>query len=211
MSTGQDIFSSLLSVHMGWCLLNLTQPLCRGIQSAFRRVTHQRPRLRRRRRVYFGPFSNNLGREQWGGPNRYSILPGGQVTYRSTAAVSMQQVRAMSGSWTKYVVVEVCDGACRLWTRSWRTTSMTWRRTLRSATSSTPRWWKVCRRKTTKTPPSKCSSHTSATCQQAEVCPAAQPYLLTTSTSGWLGSRVVSVLDSCAEGPGSFRRHDAVG
>ena len=29
--------------------------LCRGIQSAFRRVTHQRPR----RRVYFGPFRNN--------------------------------------------------------------------------------------------------------------------------------------------------------
>ena len=36
-----------------------TQPLCRGIQSAFRRVTHQRPRRRRRRRVYFGPFRNN--------------------------------------------------------------------------------------------------------------------------------------------------------
>ena len=29
------------------------------IQSAFRRVTHQRPRRRRRRRVYFGPFRNN--------------------------------------------------------------------------------------------------------------------------------------------------------
>ena len=36
-----------------------TQPLCRGIQSAFRRVTHQRPRRRRRRRVYFVPFRNN--------------------------------------------------------------------------------------------------------------------------------------------------------
>ena len=36
-----------------------TQPLCRGIQSAFRRVTHQRPRRRRRRRVYFGPYRNN--------------------------------------------------------------------------------------------------------------------------------------------------------
>jgi len=34
-----------------------TQPLCRGIQSAFRRVTLQRPR--RRRRVYFGLFRNN--------------------------------------------------------------------------------------------------------------------------------------------------------
>jgi len=33
--------------------------LCRGIQSAFRRVTHQRPRRHRRRRVYFGPFRNN--------------------------------------------------------------------------------------------------------------------------------------------------------
>jgi len=33
---------------------------CRGIQSAFRRVTHQRPRRRRRRRlVYFGPYRNN--------------------------------------------------------------------------------------------------------------------------------------------------------
>ena len=28
---------------------------------------------------------------------------------------------------------------------------------------------------------------------------------------GWLGSRVVSVLDSCAEGPGSNRSRDAVG
>jgi len=36
-----------------------TPPLCRGIQSAFRRVTHQRPRRRRRRRVYFGPYRNN--------------------------------------------------------------------------------------------------------------------------------------------------------
>ena len=33
-----------------------SQPLCRGIQSAFRRDTHQRLR---RRRVYFGPFRNN--------------------------------------------------------------------------------------------------------------------------------------------------------
>ena len=32
-----------------------TQPLCRDLQLAFRRVTHQRPR----RRVYFGPFRNN--------------------------------------------------------------------------------------------------------------------------------------------------------
>jgi len=31
----------------------------RPIQSAFRRVTHQRPRRRRRRRVYSGPFRNN--------------------------------------------------------------------------------------------------------------------------------------------------------
>ena len=30
-----------------------------GIQSACRRVTHQRPRRRRRRRVYFGPYRNN--------------------------------------------------------------------------------------------------------------------------------------------------------
>jgi len=30
-----------------------------GIQSAFRRVAHQRPRRRRRRRVYFGPYRNN--------------------------------------------------------------------------------------------------------------------------------------------------------
>jgi len=28
---------------------------------------------------------------------------------------------------------------------------------------------------------------------------------------GWLGSRVVSMLDSGAEGPGSNRSHDAVG
>jgi len=33
--------------------------MCRGIKSAFRRVTHQRPRCRRRRRVYFVPFRNN--------------------------------------------------------------------------------------------------------------------------------------------------------
>ena len=32
-----------------------------------------------------------------------------------------------------------------------------------------------------------------------------------TSTRGWLGSRVVSVLDSGAEGPGSNRSRDAVG
>jgi len=31
------------------------------------------------------------------------------------------------------------------------------------------------------------------------------------SHSGWLGSRVVSVLDSGAEGPGSNRSRDAVG
>jgi len=30
-----------------------------GLQSAFRRVTHQRPCRRRRRRVYFGPYRNN--------------------------------------------------------------------------------------------------------------------------------------------------------
>jgi len=30
-------------------------------------------------------------------------------------------------------------------------------------------------------------------------------------TSGWLGRRVVSVLDSGAEGPGSNRSRDAVG
>ena len=38
-----------------WVDVCSTQPLCRGIQSAFRRVTHQRPR----RRVYFGPYRNN--------------------------------------------------------------------------------------------------------------------------------------------------------
>ena len=42
-----------------WVDVCSTQPLRRGIQSAFRRVTHQRPRRRRRRRVYFGPFRNN--------------------------------------------------------------------------------------------------------------------------------------------------------
>ena len=42
-----------------WLHVCSTQPLCRSIQSAFRRVTHQRPRRRRRRRVYFGPFRNN--------------------------------------------------------------------------------------------------------------------------------------------------------
>jgi len=42
-----------------WVAVCSTPPLCRGIQSAFPRVTHQRPRRRRRRRVYFGPFRNN--------------------------------------------------------------------------------------------------------------------------------------------------------
>ena len=42
-----------------WVDVCSTQPLCRGIESAFRRVTHQRPRRRRRRRVYFGPYRNN--------------------------------------------------------------------------------------------------------------------------------------------------------
>jgi len=42
-----------------WVNVCSTQPLGRGIQSAFRRVRHQRPRRRRRRRVYFGPFRNN--------------------------------------------------------------------------------------------------------------------------------------------------------
>ena len=42
-----------------WVDVCSTQPLCRGIQSAFRRVTRQRPRRRRRRRVYSGPFRNN--------------------------------------------------------------------------------------------------------------------------------------------------------
>ena len=42
-----------------WVDVCSTQPLCRGIQSAFRRVTHQRPRRRRRRRVYFGQYRNN--------------------------------------------------------------------------------------------------------------------------------------------------------
>jgi len=42
-----------------WVDVCSTQLLCRGIQSAFCRVTHQRPRRRRRRRVYFGPFRNN--------------------------------------------------------------------------------------------------------------------------------------------------------
>jgi len=42
-----------------WVDICSSQPLCRGIQSAFRRVTRQRPRRRRRRRVYFGPFRNN--------------------------------------------------------------------------------------------------------------------------------------------------------
>ena len=38
-----------------WVDVCSTQPLCHGIQSAFRRVMHQRPR----RRVYFEPFRNN--------------------------------------------------------------------------------------------------------------------------------------------------------
>jgi len=42
-----------------WVDVCSTQPLCCGIQSAFRRVTHQRPRRRRRRRFYFGPYRNN--------------------------------------------------------------------------------------------------------------------------------------------------------
>ena len=42
-----------------WVDVCSTQPLCRGIQSTFRRVTHQRPRRRRRRRFYFGPYRNN--------------------------------------------------------------------------------------------------------------------------------------------------------
>ena len=36
-------------------------------------------------------------------------------------------------------------------------------------------------------------------------------YLILLVTLGWLGSRVVSVLDSGAKGPGSNRSRDAVG
>ena len=48
-----------------WVDVCSTQPLCRGIQSAFRRVTHQRPRRCRRRRVYFGPFRNDPENNGW--------------------------------------------------------------------------------------------------------------------------------------------------
>ena len=55
-----------------WVDVCSTQPLCCGIQSAFRRVTHQRPR--RRRRVYFGHFVTT--QRIMGGPNRYSTACG---------------------------------------------------------------------------------------------------------------------------------------
>ena len=56
-----------------WVDVCSTQPLCRGIQSAFRRVTHQRPRRRRRRRrVYFGPFRDN---PEYNGMDQIVTLP----------------------------------------------------------------------------------------------------------------------------------------
>jgi len=64
---------------MVWCLLNS------AAVSAFRRVTHQRPRRRRRRRVYFGdrsyfeefrnnPENNGSTKSLLNGPTQYNIV-----------------------------------------------------------------------------------------------------------------------------------------
>ena len=69
-----------------WVDVCSTQPLCRGIESAFRRVTHQRPRRRRRRRVYFGPFRNN--------PNNNGM---DQIVTLPTSAILSVQLGIMCG------------------------------------------------------------------------------------------------------------------
>ena len=51
-----DIFSSLPNVHKSAQLSRCVAVYSRHF---VRRVTHQRPRRRRRRRVYFGPFRDN--------------------------------------------------------------------------------------------------------------------------------------------------------
>ena len=66
-----------------WVDVCSTQPLCRGIQSAFRRVTHQRPRRRRRRRVYFGPYRNNPDNN---GMDQIVTLPVERPSSRTTVA-----------------------------------------------------------------------------------------------------------------------------
>jgi len=68
-----------------WVDICSTQPLCRGIQSAFRRVTHQRPRRRRRRRVYFGPFRSN---PENNGVDQIVTRPSVRVFRRLTAAAA---------------------------------------------------------------------------------------------------------------------------
>ena len=51
----------------------------------------------------------------------------------------------------------------------------------------------------------------SAKCSEAELIAWSNHKAVFTHAGGWLGSRVVSVLDSGAEGPGSNRSRDAVG
>ena len=77
-----------------WVDVCLTQPLCRGIQSAFRRVTHQRPRRRRRRRVYFGPFRNN---PENNGVDQIVTRPSVRLFCRSTAAAAAGRFAAEVG------------------------------------------------------------------------------------------------------------------
>jgi len=65
-----------------------------------------------------------------------------------------------------------------------------------------------------RTPPLESSQQVSIVVRQKGRITAANPLLHLQSlyfTVGWLGSRVVSVLDSGAEGPGSDRSRDAVG
>jgi len=70
-----------------WVDVCSTQPLCRGIQSAFRRVTHQRPR---RRRVYFGPYRNNPDNN---GMDQIVTLPGRALNARGSRRRPARRIR----------------------------------------------------------------------------------------------------------------------
>jgi len=73
-----------------WVDVCSTQPLCRGIQSAFRHGAHQRPRRRRRRRVYFGPYRNNPDNN---GVDQIVTVPGRALNARGSRRRSPRRIR----------------------------------------------------------------------------------------------------------------------
>ena len=83
-----------------------------GIQSAFRRVTHQRPRHRRRRRVYFGSYRNNPDNN---GMDQIVTIP-----IRAALAIEAMWLKSVRLKYVKKPALCPVAGHSTLVTRRWR-------------------------------------------------------------------------------------------